>query len=318
VFLCRYPQRISSIVWMRFNHASARRFSYPCPQPFMTKKTLSFLQFDSPWFFDPGTVRVPSPPEGVTLEDIAQRLKRGELAQPYIMETDSERRLHFSPDSVQSVMRLDEPDALVSAYTRKMMAFLLFKPNPKKIVMVGLGGGSLAKFCYRNLPRTRISVVEIDDRVIALREEFCVPADDHRFRVVCADGARYISSSAEQIDIVVVDAFDTDGVAPTLADTDFYEQAARRLSMNGMLVMNFSGVTERYIVHIKRIRAAFGGSTLLVPVIAEDNLVLFAFKKRIDLPTTARYESRAQRLQARFSLEFPRYLRRICQGHVLA
>jgi spermidine synthase len=284
----------------------------------MTKKTLSFLQFKSPWFFDPGTIRVPSPPDGLSLEEIARRLKDGELMQPYILETASERRLHFSPDSVQSVMWLDEPDALVSAYTRKMMAFLLFNPNPKKIVMVGLGGGALAKFCYRNLPKTRISVVEIDDRVIALREEFHVPTNDDRFRIVCDDGARYISHSSEPIDVVVVDAFDADGLAPTLADTDFYEQAARRLSSNGLLVMNFSGATERYILHMKRIRSAFDGSTVLVPVIADDNLLLFAFKKAIPLLTTARYESRAQRLQARLALEFPRYLRRICQGHVLA
>ena len=284
----------------------------------MTHKTVSFLQFNSPWFFDPGTIRLPSPPAGLSREEIARRLKDGELMQPYILETASERRLHFSHDSVQSVMRLDEPDALVTAYTRKMMAFLLFNPNPKKIVMVGLGGGSLAKFCYRNLPKTRISVVEIDDRVIALREEFHVPADDHRFRIVRDDGARYISRSSELIDVVVVDAFDAVGLAPTLADTDFYERAAQRLSPNGILVMNFSGVTERYVLHIKRIRAAFDGSTLLVPVIADDNLLLFAFKKRIALPTTAKYESRAQRLQARLALEFPRYLRRICQGHVLA
>lgn len=284
----------------------------------MTNKTVSFLQFNSPWFFDPGTIRLPSPPADLSREEITRRLKNGQLMQPYILETASERRLHFSHDSVQSVMRLDEPDALVSAYTRKMMAFLLFNPNPKKIVMVGLGGGCLAKFCYRNLPKTRISVVEIDDRVIALREEFHVPANDHRFRIVCDDGARYIASSSERIDVVVVDAFDTVGIAPTLADTDFYEQAARRLSSNGMLVMNFSGVPERYVLHIKRIRSAFGGSTLLVPVIADDNLLLFAFKKHIPLPTTAKYESRAQRLQARLALEFPRYLRRICQGHVVA
>jgi len=95
-------------------------------------------------------------------------------------------------------------------------------------------------------------------------------------------------------------------------------QAARRLSTNGMLVMKFSGEPERYITHMKQIRAAIDGSTLLVPVIADDNLLLFALKKRIGLPTTAQYESRAQRLQSRFALEFPRYLRRICQGHVLA
>ena len=283
----------------------------------MTHRSVSLLQFDSPWFFDPGTVRLPSPPEGLSSEEIVRRLMRGELAQPYIMETASERRLHFSHDAVQSVMRLDEPDALVSAYTRKMMAFLLFNPIPKKIVMVGLGGGSLAKFCYRNLPRTRISVVEIDERVIALRDEFHIPPDDHRFRVVCDDGARYISHSSERIDVVVVDAFDPVGLAPTLADADFYDHAIRRLSPNGMLVMNFSGEVARYALHLRRIREVIDGSAFLVPVIEDDNLLLFAFKKRLHWHATAKYESRAQRLQARFDLEFPHYWRRICQGYAL-
>lgn len=284
----------------------------------MNKKQRSFLKFASPWFFDPGTIRLQAPPDDVSPGEICRRLIDGELTQPYILETASERRLHFTHDAVQSVMRLDEPDALTTAYTRKMMAFLLFNPNPRNIVMVGLGGGSLAKFCYRNLPMARISVVEIDPRVIALREEFCIPADDHRLRIVCDDGARYISRLSGRVDVIMVDAFDTVGLAPTLATSDFYAQAAQRLSSNGLLVMNFSGEPQRYVTHIERIRAAFGGSTLLVPVVADDNLLLFTFKKRIQLPTTARYESRAQRLQRRFSLEFPRYLRRICQGYVLA
>jgi spermidine synthase len=215
-------------------------------------------------------------------------------------------------------MSLGEPDALIAAYTRKMMAFLLFNPAPKRIKMIGLGGGSLAKFCYRNLREARITVVEVDPRVVALRDEFRIPADDERFRIVCDDGAHYISQRTEPIDVLLVDAFDPIGVAPTLAASDFYVQAAKRLSSRGVMVMNFCGAPSRYVTHIERIGAAFGGSTLLVPVIADDNLLLFAFKRRIALPTTARYESRAQRLQSRLTLEFPRYLRRICQGHVLS
>ena len=283
----------------------------------MTEQRLSFMEFASPWVFNPGTVRLPAPPDGSSIEAVRRRLMQGELAQPYILETSSHRCLYFPQGNLQSVMSLDEPDALVAAYTRKMMAFLLFHPAPQRITMVGLGGGSLAKFCYRNLHRAQITVVEIDPRVIALRDEFCIPADDERFRIVCEDGARYISQRMDPIDVLLVDAFDPIGVAPTLAASDFYAQAAKHLSPRGVLVMNFSGVRARYFIHLERIRAAFGGSTLLVPVIADDNLLLFAFRRRIPLPTTARYESRAQRLQSRLALEFPRYLRRICQGHVL-
>jgi spermidine synthase len=284
----------------------------------MTEQRLSFMEFESPWFFNPGTVRLPSPPDDLSTDEVRERLMTGQLAQPYILETSSHRCLYFTQSNVQSVMSLDEPDALITAYTRKMMAFLLFNPAPKRITMVGLGGGSLAKFCHRNLQQAQITVVEIDPRVVALREEFRIPADDARFRVVCADGAHYISQRTEPIDVLLVDAFDPIGVAPTLAASDFYAQAAKRLSPRGVMVMNFSGVPNRYVTHIERIGAAFGGSTLLVPVIADDNLLLFAFRRRIALPTTAKYESRAQRLQSRLTLEFPLYLRRICQGHVLS
>jgi spermidine synthase len=283
----------------------------------MDEQRLSFMEFASPWLFNPGTVRLPSPPDGLGIEEVRRRLTHGELTQPYILETSSHRCLYFPRGTLQSVMSLDEPDALVAAYTRKMMAFLLFQPAPKRIVMVGLGGGSLAKFCYRNLREAQIIVVEVDPRVIALRDEFCMPAEDERFRIVCDDGARYVSRRMDPIDVLLVDAFDPIGVAPTLADSDFYVQAAQRLSPRGVMVMNFSGVPDRYVTHIERIRAAFGGSTLLVPVIADDNLLLFAFRRRMPLPTTARYESRAQRLQSRLALDFPLYLRRICQGHVL-
>lgn len=91
----------------------------------MNRKRLSFLQFASPWSFDRGTIRLPSPPDDLSREEISRRLMEGELTQPYILETASERRLHFRPDAAQSRMRLADPDALVSAYTRKMMAFLL-------------------------------------------------------------------------------------------------------------------------------------------------------------------------------------------------
>lgn len=112
--------------------------------------------------------------------------------EPFVVDRPGTRSLHFGIDATQSTMRIDAPDALVTPYKRKMMAFLLTNPDPYHIVMIGLGGGSLAKFCYRHLPATRITVVELDADVIALRDEFRVPRDDDRFEVVHADGAAYL------------------------------------------------------------------------------------------------------------------------------
>ena len=79
----------------------------------------------------------------------------GPMTSPSSSTAGAWRFLHFGLDTVQSAMRLDDPDRLSLRYTRKMMAFLLFNRAPERILLLGLGGGSLAKFCYRRLPAPR-------------------------------------------------------------------------------------------------------------------------------------------------------------------
>lgn len=200
---------------------------------------------------------------------------------PFIVERDGERHLLFNHESVQSTMSLHDPDALTSEYTRRMMAFLLFNPEPREILMIGLGGGSLVKFCYRHLPRSRVTAVEIDADVIALRDEFMVPFDDERFQVVHADGARFLATSEIAPDVIIVDAFDHEGVAPSLASSDFYSLAATRLAPNGVFVINLSGEPSRYDVHLQRIHDAFGERTALWQVGSGDNELLFAYRSEM-------------------------------------
>jgi spermidine synthase len=215
-------------------------------------------------------------------------------------------------------MSLLDPDALVAAYTRKMMACLLLNPNPRHVLMLGLGGGSLAKFCYRNLPKTRITVVELDAEVIALRDEFRIPRDDARFCVVHDDGARFVATMEESVDILLVDAFDADGVARSLATARFQADAVRLLTERGVLVMNLWGRTDRYAAILSQAAAAFGSHALLVGVSGELNLLLFASRRPPPKSITADLEAVADCLQQVLRLDFPRYLRRLCQGRALA
>jgi spermidine synthase len=245
------------------------------------------------------------------------RVNGDEMMQPYIVETKSERRLHFTGAARQSVMQLDDPDTLVTDYTRKMMSFLLFNPDPLDILMIGLGGGSLPKFCYRQLRDALITVVEINEHVIALRDKFCVPKDDARFRVVHDDGARYVAQLTERVDVILVDAFDADGIALSLANSEFYPRAAEQLTDDGVLVVNLSGQGARCADNIRAVRAAFGKNMVQVRVASGGNTILFAFKQPPPPAITDELELLSRRLQSRLLLDFPRYLRRFFQRRSL-
>ncbi len=199
------------------------------------------LEFPSPFPAEPGLVRLLEPPASDALA-LAARLLEGRYDKPFVLENGGLRALHFSLGYVQSVMDIDNPAALVLAYAQRMMAFLLFDPRPRRITLLGLGGGSLASFCHhRHLPAADLTALEIDPHVIALRDHFGVPPDDARFRVIPGDGVRWIEDAQTRCDVLLVDAFGAEGVAGALLEADFYEHAHRHLGGRGILVMNVAG-----------------------------------------------------------------------------
>ncbi|MDH5264023.1 MAG: fused MFS/spermidine synthase, partial [Betaproteobacteria bacterium] len=183
-------------------------------------------------------------------EAIVGRILAGTYAKPFVIEDDGARALYFSRAFIQSEMRLADPYALEFAYTRKMMGFLLFLPEPRAILQLGLGGGSLAKYCHRHLAAARITVVEIDPDVIAFRDQFLVPPDDARFRVVRGDAAQYVAQCEDDHDVVLIDAFDRDGVAPSLCTREFYRDVRGLLGRKGVMVANLVGRKEERLAHL--------------------------------------------------------------------
>jgi spermidine synthase len=255
-------------------------------------------------------MRVLEPREGASAQ-LVEQLCRGEVNSPFMLDSAGMRHLYFDLQAVQSSMRLEQPADLVTAYAQKMMAFLLFNRAPRDILMIGLGGGSLVKFCHRHLPDTRLTVVEIDPDIVALREWFHIPRDDDRLQVIIEDGADFVRRGDWAADILLIDAFDRAGVAPSLASGDFYDHAFRCLRPNGMLVMNLAGERDRYADHLERLGETCPGSVLLVPVATDGNLLIFAFGQQAHARTFESLEATAEELQSEFALEFPRFLSRL-------
>src|SRR3954463_5139469 len=183
---------------------------------------------------------------------------------PFVHQTQKMKSLHFSIAEIQSCMELARPDWLDLAYTRTMMGFLLFRPRPSRIGMIGLGGGSLAKFCYRHLPEADITVLEINPHVIALRHEFSVPADDARFRVVRADGARYVRAHESAFDVLLVDGYDSDGLPGELSSSRFYNDVFDCLRPSGVVAANIHLCHEEFSLLIARVGRSFHGAPLAV------------------------------------------------------
>lgn len=213
---------------------------------------------------------------------------------PHVRTHGNRRTLAFENGDIQSEMLLSHPDALVLDYARAMMCFALFAPRPRHIVMVGLGGGSLAKFCYRYFPHTRITVLEISLEVIALRAVFEVPPDDARLRIVHADAADCLGAMEAAADVILVDGFDAAGMPPALGSAAFYRDCRRALREGGVLVANILSYDPCHDAIAQRIDGAFGGRVCDFPGIAGNNHLLFAVRDRAGGATT-----RAARLQER-------------------
>jgi spermidine synthase len=228
---------------------------------------------------------------------------------PYVSERYGVRTLHIGSDTVQSAMRLAKPVDLELSYTRSMMACLLFIPKPAEVLMIGLGGGSLAKFIYHRLPGTKVKAVEVSPHVLAIaRQYFYVPEDDARFRVVVADGAEYVTRHDIAADAVIVDGYDADAHAEELASRDFYEACRNRLNVSGVLVVNLWGGDKSFTTLLERIEAVFDSAILCLPAERPGNIIVFAFNGDPGSFSWSALRSKAQRLEAELGLEFQRFV----------
>lgn len=218
------------------------------------------------------------------------------LPVPLVRTHRGRRTLEFSAGDIQSEMLVARPDALVLAYSRAMVCFALFVPRPRHIVMIGLGGGSLAKFCYRHFPDAQITVVELRADVIALRGQFCVMPDDARFRVLHADGADFVRTLRAGADVLIVDGFDAAGLAPALASTRFYADCRRALRPGGVLVANVFSYDPQFAARRARLRDAFAGHLCCLEGAAGNNRIMFALKTPAPQRAGAARALRVQRL----------------------
>jgi len=194
-----------------------------------------------------------------------------------IREEAGVRYLHFGSEWVQGAMRIARPWNLELEYTREMMASLLLRDSPRKVLLIGLGAASLTKFLYRHYPLAHLTVVEIEPAVVAAaRQFFKLPEDPKRLNLVIGDGAEFVLNSNGKFDLILVDGFDENAHSGALETLPFYQACRTRLSNEGIIAVNLLTRSRNPEAITARIAKAFDDRVLLFPSCESGNAIVFA------------------------------------------
>lgn len=225
------------------------------------------------------------------------------------------RYLHLGTEWVQGSMRLDAPFDLDLEYVQRMMAWLLFvdpaSVTQRHAMQLGLGAGSLTKFCRKKL-RMSTTAIELNPRVIAAcRLWFKLPADDARLSVILGDAAQVVASPhwRGRIDTLQVDLYDQEAAAPVLDSEDFYADCRRLLTEDGTMTVNLFGRSSSYERSLAKIAAAFGAPAVWAfKPTREGNTVVLA-QRTPQRPSRLQLAVQAEVVQARWGLPAPKWVR---------
>ena len=164
-------------------------------------------------------------------------------------------------DSNQSCKDLNAPKRLVFAYARMTMTALLFNRQPQKILIVGLGGGTLPEAFFELLANVKIDIVEIDPAVIKVAKEYFLFEDNEHKRVIAQDARVFIKRAilqSTEYDLVILDAFNGDYIPEHLMTKEFLLEVQNVLSRDGVLIANTFGTSKLYDYESNTYRDVFG------------------------------------------------------------
>lgn len=138
----------------------------------------------------------------------------------------------------QSVVKVGDPDHIELPYARAMVVGLAFVRQPRRMLVVGLGGGTIPSFLHEHYPRATIDVVDIDPDVVAVAKKFFGFREDATMHAHVADGRRFIEECRDPYDIIFLDAFGSENIPYHLTTRQFLQAVRRALAPKGIAVGN--------------------------------------------------------------------------------
>lgn len=212
-------------------------------------------------------------------------------------EGDGLRALRFSRYGArQSMVKLGDPDHFGLSYPPFALTGLALCSEPKRFLVLGLGGGTLPTFLRKHYPDAEIDAVDINPAVVAVAKSYFGFREDARMRAHVMDGRKFIEQTSKPYDAVFLDAFGADALPAHLTTKEFLDAVHRAVRKDGIVVGNLwsTAVRPSYEAMVRTYRATFP-ELYVLQVPGTTNRILIAGPRARQI-TAAEFADRAERL----------------------
>lgn len=236
---------------------------------------------------------------------------RDEYGDINVFESGDTRTLCFGTNVEQSAMRLSDPALLLFDYTRTMMLGALFPPRLRRALVLGLGGGSLARCLHAYFPDCRITAVELREEVAQVAHDWFALPIDERLGVYICDAGTYLAEPGKPVDLIFADLYHSEGMDEQQTDTRFFHQCLSRLADGGVAVFNlWSGRYFRDQEIRQAMDEVFEGRVLRVNATGRNRIAL-AFRGPLPQLDPKQLFEKAEALGKRLGFELGKDARRL-------
>ena len=232
-----------------------------------------------------------------------------------VWQQDDRRWLDFNDGLVQSEIILNNPELLPLPLNRAMLAGMLFVDMPKRVLLAGMGGGSIARYFSGCFPDVMGEAVEKSDLVTEIAQDLFDFPIDKNWQIVRDDFADYVQHCLYKYDLIVIDIALKQETPQWLIERTFLHQCRSLLTKNGHIAFNLLvDDSSDFLHHLSAIREVFDRRTVCLSLPNYRNTVIFAFNDSIPYIATD-IMSRLPEIEPLWGIEFSNFYQQMLKDN---
>ncbi len=233
-----------------------------------------------------------------------------------VVDTHGVRSLHFGTSPKQSALSLQNPNRPELAYVRAMLSALLFVDDPASVLLIGLGGGSLARFFLEQFPDCRVDAVERRASVVEIAHAYFGLPRHGRLGIRIGEADHLVETQAQHqagaYDLILIDAYDHLGMDSSVNSLDFLSACVELLHPQGVLDFNLWGSHPVSLKHsLALLKTCFSDRAFRLAVPNRGNVIGLGLGKAFASFKLKQFEPRARKLEVRTGVEMTYFLRNL-------